>query len=56
MLLIEVRGGADVTTVKGMLAITETACLVILGAVARLIVTTNNANPTTYTIGASTDA
>jgi hypothetical protein len=55
MLLIEVRDGADVTTVKGMLAITETACLVSPGAAARVIVTTNNANPTTSTTGASTD-
>ena len=54
-LLIEVRDGADVTTVKGMLAITETACLVSPGAAARVIVTTNNPNPTIYTVGASTD-
>ena len=40
---------------KGMFAITETACLVSPGAAARVIVTTNNANPTPYTIGASTD-
>jgi hypothetical protein len=38
-----------------MFAITETACLVSPGAAARAIVTTNNANPTTYTVGASTD-
>jgi hypothetical protein len=47
-LLIEVYG-------EGMFAITETACLVSSGAAARVIVTANNANPTPYTIGASTD-
>ncbi|HXT44670.1 MAG TPA: hypothetical protein VN748_11240 [Pseudonocardiaceae bacterium] len=40
---------------KGMFAITETACLVRPGATARVIVTTNNATPTTYPVGASTD-
>jgi hypothetical protein len=39
-----------------MFAITETACLVSPGATARVIVPTNNANPTTYPVGASTDA
>jgi hypothetical protein len=39
-LLIEVYG-------EGMFAITETACLVRPGAAARVIVTTNNANPIT---------
>jgi hypothetical protein len=38
-----------------MFVITETACLVRPGATARVIVPTNNVNPTTYTIGASTD-
>ena len=40
-LLIEVRDGADATTVKGMFAMTETASLVSPGAAARVIVTTN---------------
>jgi hypothetical protein len=38
-----------------MFAITETACLVSPGAAARMIITTNNANHITYTVGALTD-
>ena len=41
-LLIEEYGG-------GMFAITEATCLVSSGAAARVIVPTNNANPTIYT-------